>query len=673
MRLRSLSLLVFAAASACTDQLPTVGGTAASRQSGVVSAPPTNPHVYLLPPLAPARPFTGIFDATLSPEVLVYAGDDVVAHFTMQGAGSDRIKLDLQNESYHVNWQPAKGSTGSRRVVVRVADQPIDYFNVDVTNRATLPIKLRIEQGALNLTVQPVGTDGGTIEAAGAELEIPAGAVSGDTPITVERSEPSATDTRVVGDVYEFGPEGVTFTVPVTITLPYDPADLPAGVSPRLLRLHTLVNGRWQVVPGSVDAENHTVSGSTTHFSTWAVLPASFASISSGEWHSCGLTSEGTAWCWGRNTEGQLGSVVTENCPITNVNTGVVTNHPCAKTAAEVQGGLLFKSIEAGNGHTCAVTLAGEAYCWGLNAWGQLGDGTTTNSTAPRHAATGYTFASVSVDHMQTCGVTTAGDVYCWGQNTDRQLGSDVTTTCLVGGANRPCSTTPVRVGIPAARVVDVGLAHACALTTANAMYCWGWNVYGQIGTGSANNTDQPPTLVPGGPYATMSTGAVHNCMTKPDGSAVCFGTDFMPNGALGDGTRTTHLTPAPVAGGMTWSQVDASNGNYVMTHTCGVASDAVAYCWGGNVDGQLGVQAAPLACASGFAFARNYDCAATPNPVSGNLRFSYVTSSAGFVCGYTITGDVYCWGKNDYGQLGNGTSISSRVPVKVSTSGFEM
>ncbi|HET9424484.1 MAG TPA: hypothetical protein VFO55_03860 [Gemmatimonadaceae bacterium] len=664
------STLLLLSLTACIDQLPTTVGGDATRQSGVVTAVTDNPHVHLLPPLAPSANQAGVFDATLAPEVLVYSGTStpcdveagagcaaLLAHFTMAGDGADRVRLDAVAEQYIVNWKPAK-APAAYRIAIRVGQQTLDNFDVAITKPGAVPVKFRIEQGAMRLSFAAVGASGGSVSAGGgtASLDIPAGALASATPITVEQLEPGPADARVVGDVFEFGPDGTTFATPVTITLAFDPAALPADVSPRRLRLHTFVNGAWRVIPGSsVDTTSHTVSGETAHFSTYAILPAAFSSVSSGEWHSCGLTSDGTAWCWGRNSSGQLGAVTTETC----------AGLSCSTTAVEVQGGLRFRSMEAGNSHSCGVTYSNEAFCWGLNNVGQLGDGTFAPSPVPVRAAPTLTFSSVSVDHQQSCGVTTAGEVHCWGANNWRQLGSSVLTTC---GAQQ-CSPDPVRVAVPSASIVDVGLGHACALTTTGQMYCWGWNAFGQLGSGSATPQMAGPTLVPGGPYETISAGAVHNCMTRSGGVAVCFGRDYMPNGALGDGTKTTRLAPTPVAGGIAFAQVDASNGNYIMTHSCGVSTAGVAYCWGGNFDGQLGVETAPATC-TGFGPFAVYDCALTPNPVSGGQLFSYITSSAGFNCGYTVQGDVYCWGKNTHGQLGNGTTTSTRVPVKVSTSG---
>jgi alpha-tubulin suppressor-like RCC1 family protein len=203
-----------------------------------------------------------------------------------------------------------------------------------------------------------------------------------------------------------------------------------------------------------------------------------------------------------------------------------------------VSGGLTFVALSAGGVHTCGLTMAGLAYCWGDNSYGQLGDGTSTQRTSPEPVSGGLTFAELSAANSQTCGVTTVGEAYCWGDNTYGQLGDGSTTE----------RTSPVAVsGGLTFTLVSLGLFHSCGLTTAGGAYCWGANGAGQLGDGS---------------FA---------------GSQIC---GVVP---LADYQFPCVTTPVSVTGGLTFTTV--STGGF---HTCGVTTVS-DYCWGGNGWGQLG------------------------------------------------------------------------------------
>ena len=161
--------------------------------------------------------------------------------------------------------------------------------------------------------------------------------------------------------------------------------------------------------------------------------PLVFASVATGGAHTCGLTTEGVAWCWGRDESGQLGAPATTTC---NIDGGTFA---CALTPVKVQTSLTFAQLAAGAAHTCGLTSAGTAWCWGANSHGQLGDNSTTDRPTPTAVATALAFTSIDGGADHTCGLTSAGAAYCWGNNTRGQLGDSSLTqrtapTAVAGG-----------------------------------------------------------------------------------------------------------------------------------------------------------------------------------------------------------------------------------------------
>jgi alpha-tubulin suppressor-like RCC1 family protein len=190
--------------------------------------------------------------------------------------------------------------------------------------------------------------------------------------------------------------------------------------------------------------------------------------------HTCGVTAGSVAYCWGLNSDGQLGD-------------GTTTNH---LTPVPVAGGLRFHQVAAGFFQTCGVTTNNMAYCWGRNSDGQLGDGTATNRSLPVPVAGGLRFRQVSAGDFHTCGVTTGSEAHCWGRNLGGQLGDGTTI-------DRP---TPVAVaGGLRFRLVGLGSNHSCGVTTSHVAYCWGFNDVGQLGDGTEDIIRPTPVPVVGG------------------------------------------------------------------------------------------------------------------------------------------------------------------------------
>lgn len=189
-----------------------------------------------------------------------------------------------------------------------------------------------------------------------------------------------------------------------------------------------------------------------------------FAHLTGGYWHTCGLTAEGVAQCWGNDNWSQLGD---------SARTTRGTTQPVA-------GGIDFVYLRAGGRHSCGLSAAGSAYCWGWNGFGQVGDGTLTKEIIPTVVLTrGLLFGSISTGFNHTCGLTETGAAYCWGCNVNGQLGDGTTV-------NR---STPTRVvqSLAFAKLA-LGLNHSCGMTATNDLYCWGSNASGQLGDGTTTD-----------------------------------------------------------------------------------------------------------------------------------------------------------------------------------------
>ena len=184
-----------------------------------------------------------------------------------------------------------------------------------------------------------------------------------------------------------------------------------------------------------------------------------FLSVSPGRNFSCGVTVSHAAYCWGDNSDGELGN-------------GTNTN---AATPIAVAGGLTFNSVGAGGFHACGLTPGGQVYCWGRNQLGTLGTGTTVSSNVPMPVSTVASFVSLSVGNRHSCGITSTGALYCWGDNSDANLGDGTTITRMI--------PTSIGAGLVFAQI-SAGRFHSCGVTTDQSVYCWGNNFDGKVGAG---------------------------------------------------------------------------------------------------------------------------------------------------------------------------------------------
>ncbi len=329
-------------------------------------------------------------------------------------------------------------------------------------------------------------------------------------------------------------------------------------------------------------------------------IPSAAVSVTTGYNSTCALTDAGNVWCWGDNASGQLGNgTFTES----RVPIEVLDSAGSAPLSGVI-------AIAAGQYHTCAVSSAGAALCWGDNAKGELGNGNEVASNLPVQVsglASGV--AAVSAGSNFTCAVTTTGNSSCWGEGVSGQLGngdvtgSSIPTTVLDSTGNAPLG------GVVA---ISAGFENACALTSSGTVLCWGANNSGQLGNGTTSALSNVPVEVVDltGQSAmrdvvAISSGLDYNCATTGSGSAQCWGTN--ENGQLGNGNTTNSATPVTVSG--LSSGVIAISAGY--RHTCAVTNSGSATCWGFNLNGQL---------ASG-----NTTTSYTPAPVLGVSRADFL------------------------------------------------
>ena len=344
--------------------------------------------------------------------------------------------------------------------------------------------------------------------------------------------------------------------------------------------------------------------------------------------------------------------------------------------------------ISAGFDHTCAIASDNALWCWGDNTWGQLGDGTNTARIQPTPAAVGYRFVAVSAGQGTTCALTSDGTAYCWGDNSQGQLGNGSLASSL--------TPVPVAGGLLFAEI-RAGIGFTCGLTTSSAVYCWGGGG-ARMGTGSGAASSTPVAVSGGLAFRSLSLFADnHVCAVTTAGLAYCWGYNY--DGAIGDSWTIDRFVPTPVAeGGLLFAQ--AASGWF---HSCALSDTGAAYCWGDNNVWQVGNGSPPqdvyspmivlgahtfTALSAGGGHTCGLDALGaawcwgindagglgdgtttwrlTPVEVTGGLFFSQISAGESFSCGLTPAQELYCWGANQLGQVGDGTTTQRLAPVRV-------
>ena len=365
---------------------------------------------------------------------------------------------------------------------------------------------------------------------------------------------------------------------------------------------------------------------------------------------TCARLANTQVRCWGSGYLGR-GSIEQHQTPV------VVEN---ASGTGPLRG---VVDVRSGTGFTCALLQSGQVRCWGADTHGELGTGTGQNRLRPavvlNPAGTrpllDVTRISAGWNHM--CARKGGGTVVCWGQNNYRQLGTRTRVDRLLPVVVRHPDGTP----LTQATDVAAGANHTCAIVgAARRAVCWGHNRVGQLGDGTRVGSLGAVPVRPGAPLSgvfDLTAGATHTCAAMLDGRLRCWGDNR--KGQLGDGSTTTADLPVPIGNedgtGPLTDVTQLSAGN---SYTCARLQAGEVRCWGWGDQGQLGdgtfsdrLRPVPVVVAFG-----------------GDALPGVTQVAAGYnaTCATLIGGEVRCWGANLAGQLGDGSTTPSNVPVTV-------
>ncbi len=353
--------------------------------------------------------------------------------------------------------------------------------------------------------------------------------------------------------------------------------------------------------------------------------------IAAGEAATCVVLKNGTVKCWGEISTIYVGQKVS------------LFSSPAPNVLPDFQN---VSQISLRLQHLCARTTAGGVICMGQNNWSQLGDGTKVDSAAAVAVPNFQNIAAVAVGSFHSCALNTAGVMYCWGQNYFKQL----------GGSLNAVVTKPVAVSFPKSEAVtgmNVGPLHSCAILQSGSVYCWGDNSANQVGDPVVlGKKVAAPTLLKNLTKSVLGvgTGAEFTCVLENNCSAACVGDSQFGQLGLGNDPTTTSLNPIPSLAGLA--------GIYGGGQTAAALTTlGTVYAWGNNDAGQAATGAIG-------------GTVTQPTQVNGLPKsIVRVAIGANHTCVLDVGCNVYCWGANNAGQLGDGTQKNSAIPVKMAIS----
>jgi len=355
--------------------------------------------------------------------------------------------------------------------------------------------------------------------------------------------------------------------------------------------------------------------------------------VTTGSRYSCARRASGEVLCWGDNSLGQLGD-----------GTTTASSRPVS-----VLGVCDAMEVEAGSGTACARKRSGQVVCWGWNGSGELGAGYTPaelmRSPYPLNAFGLEDAISIEGGAGFFCAIRRSGQVVCWGTNGGRAIGD---------GTSVPRVFSPTAVSNLPDAVNIAASQYGCAARVSGQAVCWGNNFMGRLGNGGSANHPTPAPMVGISDAITVAAGVFHTCVTRASGAVACAGDNaFSELGTMAGPTPSN--SPVDVPGVSTATDVTVG-----YRHACALLRDGTATCWGQNLVGELGRgMTSPSALAGAVPGLTEIVQITSHAPNDGPVEGSHT-------CALRRNGEVFCWGKNDLGQLGDGSMTNRPSPTRV-------
>jgi alpha-tubulin suppressor-like RCC1 family protein len=367
-------------------------------------------------------------------------------------------------------------------------------------------------------------------------------------------------------------------------------------------------------------------------------VPA-FTDVDLGEQHGCAIAEDGRLWCWGDHNDGQLGFGGTQG-PDCNGNcfpTPTVLDFEVGSTPAQ------WSSVSAGHRITCGVLASDSSlWCWGSNANGRMGAPNSSGSSNVPWLVSAAAHDQVDTEEGTTCAIRTDGTLWCWGHAQHGEVAQ--------GGSAGVTVYEPLEVtAVSGWREVSVGAHHVCAAQRDDRLWCWGQDTDGQLGDGTSGGSEDTPQAT-GGVASLVVASSDASYSLDISGNAFAWGENVYGQLGMGGDNEADVLVSTPVTGGLAFRQLSGG-----MHYACGVTTWGALYCWGRNLYAQLGIGAT----------AGEVPEVRAPMRVGEDSSWVSVSLGANNACALRDDGSVWCWGRNQVGQLGLGHKTETSTPTR--------